>query len=129
MYKSAEELQCKIDQYFNDGFRKRHIVLKDGTEIDVPCITISDLVIYLGFSDRHSFYAYEQKEEFSHTIKRARAFIEREYEECLKGQSPAGAIFALKNFGWTDRQELDHRSSDGSMSPTRIEIVAPEKQD
>lgn len=26
---------------------------------------------------------------------------------------------------WRDKQEIDHKSSDGSMTPTRIEIVAP----
>lgn len=38
------------------------------------------------------------------------------------------AIFWLKNRQpalWRDKQELAHTSPDGSMSPTRIEIVAP----
>lgn len=26
---------------------------------------------------------------------------------------------------WREKQEIDHKSSDGSMTPTRIEIVAP----
>jgi len=38
-------------------------------------------------------------------------------------------IFNMKNrFGWRDRQDIDHQSTDGSMSPTRIEIV-PAKHD
>lgn len=40
------------------------------------------------------------------------------------------AIFWLKNRrkdDWRDKQELDHTSSDGSMTPpTRIELVAPD---
>lgn len=38
------------------------------------------------------------------------------------------AIFWLKNRQpalWRDKQEIDHQSSDRSMSPSRIEIVAP----
>jgi hypothetical protein len=37
------------------------------------------------------------------------------------------AIFWLKNRQpkqWRDKQEVDHTSSDGSMTPTRIELVA-----
>ena len=30
-----------------------------------------------------------------------------EYEKALHGRSPTGAIFALKNFGWTDKQDVD----------------------
>jgi hypothetical protein len=126
LYKTPDELQEKIDQYFKDGYKTKTIHLKDGTEVEIPCITISDLVIYLGFCDRVSFYDYEKRPDFSYTIKRARSFIEREYEEMLRFGNPTGAIFALKNFGWSDKQEIDHRSADGSMSPTRIEIVAPE---
>lgn len=107
IFTSAEELQKKIDEYFKQGFRKKKIITKDGREIEVPKITISDLVLFLGFSDRRSFYQYENKKEFAYTIKKARTFIEREYEELLTEHNAAGAIFALKNFGWTDRQEID----------------------
>lgn len=35
-------------------------------------------------------------------------------------------VFNMKNrFGWHDKQQLDHTSSDGTMSPKRIELVAP----
>ena len=30
-----------------------------------------------------------------------------EYEKALHGRSPTGAIFALKNFGWTDKQDVE----------------------
>lgn len=37
-------------------------------------------------------------------------------------------IFNMKNrFGWRDKQDINHASEDGSMSPTRIEIVAPDE--
>lgn len=37
------------------------------------------------------------------------------------------AVFGLKNMGrdeWSDKQELDHTSSDGSMTPKTIEFIA-----
>jgi hypothetical protein len=45
---------------------------------------------------------------------------------------PAAAMNWLKNRQpdkWRDKQEIDHKSSDGSMTPTRIEIVAPGHDD
>ena len=34
--------------------------------------------------------------------------VEAEYEARLSGNSPAGAIFALKNCGWSDKHEYEH---------------------
>lgn len=113
-YKNAAQLQRKIRKYFRDEEYykvKRLVKTKEGyEEIEVPKITITDLVIYLGFANRQSFYDLENQEEFSDTIKRARSFIEREYEAQLD-LNPTGAIFALKNFGWTDRQEIDQNTN------------------
>jgi hypothetical protein len=38
-------------------------------------------------------------------------------EQLFLGKNAAGPILALKNYGWTDRYEQDHRSSDLTMSP------------
>lgn len=111
-YSSPIELQEKIEEYFKSGYRKKKKIVgnqKEGyKEIEVPAVTITDLVLYLGFCDRSAFYKYEEKEGFGHAIKKARTFIEREYEQFLHENNPAGAIFALKNFGWTDRSEVSH---------------------
>lgn len=112
LYKTPQALQKKIEEYFKKGRHTRK-VLSNGKLTELPFITISDLVLYLGFCDRHSFYDLEKQEKFSHTIKRARSFIEREYEEQLQLCNVAGAIFALKNFGWTDKTELEHSGKDG----------------
>ena len=93
---------------------------KDGEIVgSVSIITITGLVIYLGFCDRAAFYDYGKKEKFCHTIKKARTFIEQEYEECLKSNNCTGAIFALKNFGWTDRRELELSGKEGGP----VEVV------
>jgi len=107
-YKTDEELQQAISDYFQNGVKKRTVVIGKGEkaetiEIEVP--TITGLVLYLGFESRQSFYDLEKVEKFSYTIKRARTLIEQNYEELLQTGNVSGAIFALKNFGWTDRQE------------------------
>jgi hypothetical protein len=93
MYQTDEELRLAIEEYFSDRENR-----------DKP-LTITGLAYALGFADRRSFYDYENNGEHSHTIKRARLFIESGYEERLHGTSPTGAIFALKNFGWVDKHE------------------------
>ena len=129
IFETVEDLDAKIEEYFNGGYRK-HVVCdgKDGAPIEVPAITLTDLCLFLGFADKCSFYDYEKRPQFSHSIKRARMTIEREYEERLSGRSAAGAIFALKNFGWRDKQEIDVKSSDGSMSPTEEARLEARKQ-
>jgi hypothetical protein len=108
IYKTAKELEEKVDAYFEWGFRKKKMYTSDGTEYTVPAITMTDLAIYLWFASRQSLYDYGDKGEFSYIIKRAQLFIEREYEERLAWNSPTGAIFALKNMWWKDKSEVDN---------------------
>ena len=110
IFRTPEELTQAIDNYFNTCPDKRTIFfkLKDSVEkIIVPHITICKLCYYLGFESRQSFYDYEKRgKEFSYIIKRARLFIEGEYEKMML-DNPPGAIFALKNMGWRDTQHLE----------------------
>lgn len=42
-----------------------------------------------------------------------------------KANAPLVKLYFANRFGWSDKQEVDSRSSDGSMTPpTRIEIVS-----
>lgn len=105
LFSTPEELQTKIDEYFLEGLTAKELVVGKGETkkvVKVVMPTISGLALYLGFCDRHSFYEYEKKEKFTHTIKMARAKLEQHYEELLQQGLGAGAIFALKNFGWKD---------------------------
>ena len=110
IYNNVEELEAKILQYFTDGYRKKMIKVRLGRNEyeyqEVPFITITGLVLYLGFCDRASFYDYEKKPEFSYSLRKARTFIEQEYEELLR-ENPTAAIFALKQFSWRETQYLD----------------------
>lgn len=43
------------------------------------------------------------------------------HSDCVR----AAMFWAKTRMGWRETQDLNHKSEDGSMSPTRIEIVAP----
>ena len=79
--------------------------------------TITGVCLHLGFCDKHTFYEYGKKPEFSHSVKRARMMVENSYENHLHKQTNSGAIFALKNFGWTDRPEETKEDK-----PLRVQI-------
>lgn len=98
-YKTADELQLCVDEYF-EGIR-----LNLDDEGNGPKPTISGLALHLGFESRQSIYDYEKREGFSYTIKRARLMIEDSYEQQLRqGEAIPGAIFGLKNLGWSDEK-------------------------
>ena len=111
-YKTALELQEKIDEFFN---------------AENQTITISGLCYYLGFSSRQSFYDLQKKGEFSYTVKKARIRIEMYYESMLLTRASTGAIFALKNFGWTDKQEIDHTSKGDKINTQPSIVVSDQK--
>jgi hypothetical protein len=67
-------------------------------------ITLTGMVLALGFCSKDTFYEYQKYPEFTDSVKRARLLIEQEYENRLLSSSNAAAsIFALKNFGWADK--------------------------
>lgn len=91
VWDDPEAFETEVDKYFNNP------------EINH---TWTGLAIHLGFESRQSLEDYKKKEGFSYPIKKALLRIERKYEEAMMKQ-PAGAIFALKNFGWKDKQEIE----------------------
>lgn len=116
MISSPEEMQEKIDQYFKECDKKKRPY------------TVPGLALALGFSTRQSLLDYAEKDEFVDTIKKAKLKIEAQRNDALiKGSgSPAGMIFDLKNnFGWKDKQEIEH-SIPGGEPPvlTNLELAA-----
>lgn len=110
IFESDEQLTTAINTYFKEGLTKRKVLVGKAPNqqlVELPIPTITGLAYYLGFESRQSFYDYEEKPEFSYTIKRARLFIEKEYEEQLSVGNTVGAIFALKNMGWKDKNETE----------------------
>ena len=128
IYKNPEDLSNKIDEYFI--YVKGEYIEKETTNvvtfetetykewIRVPeRITVTGLALFLGFADRQSLQDYKKKPKFSFPIKRAMTRIEQEYESNLFGRNVAGSIFALKNFGWTDKSQvgIDHTTGGQPM--------------
>lgn len=105
--KSPEEFDRLVDSYI------------DMCRANNEPILLIGMVLALGLTSKEAFYNYgSEYAEFSESVKRARSLIELEYEKRLNvNSSAAGPIFALKNFGWKDKQEVDNISSDGSMTP------------
>jgi len=93
-YESPEQLQKKIQEYVDEN--------------KSTGLTITGLCLHLGFESRQSFYDLQKRDEFSYTIKKGRLFIENAYELKLHDKFSTGAIFALKNLGWTDQQHFTH---------------------
>jgi len=99
---TVEELEEGINAYF----KSLEYVGDNGQEMNHPA-TITGLALQLGFCSRQSMYDYEKNPEYSYTIKNARLRVEHSYEQHLFTKSATGAIFGLKNFGWTDKVEVE----------------------
>ena len=95
-YKTKEELEEKIDRYFIECDREHEPY------------TVTGLALALDV-DRKTLINYSEKDEFFHTIKKAKGKVENYLEKRLiKDSSATGIIFNLKNnYGWKDRQEID----------------------
>jgi len=76
---------------------------------------------------RQRVYEWEkQYPDFAELVALARvkrqAFLERRILGADSGPIVTSSIFALKNAApddWRDKQEIDHRSGDGSMTPPK----------
>jgi hypothetical protein len=124
MFDNSAQLQEAIDDYFKNIPTKKVVIGTGATKRieEVPIPTITGLVYHIGFESRTAFYDYEKKDEFKYTIKRARLFIEHEYEQQLNVGNTIGAIFALKNMGWIDKQGIEHTGADGKEIAHKIII-------
>lgn len=107
-FNNAEELENQVVKYFEseDGF-------------DHP--TVTGLALFLGFESRQSVYDYEKNGEYSYIIKRARLRVENGYEKALMSEKPTGAIFALKNMGWIEKQEVTNTNVNMNVEVTKEE--------
>lgn len=91
-YANAAEIIPLIEKYFNDTPKEEW--------------TITGLALALDTS-RQTLINLEGRGEFFDTIKRAKEMVEHSYEIDLKKSGRTGTIFALKNFDWKDKQEVD----------------------
>jgi len=128
IYDNEAELEKAIEDYFVHIQGLKQLVPDEKgsiTEVwtrNPEPATVTGLALFLGFESRQSIYDYEGNGLFSYIIKNARLRVEHEYEKRLTtAQSPTGAIFALKNMGWSDKQELSGPNNQPLM-PSLITI-------
>lgn len=88
---------------------------------DEAPITWTGMALYLGFTHRKGIDEYGKYDGFFHSVKRAKLIVEHAYEQRLNRPKPTGAIFALKNMGWSDRQQMEHLGPGGG--PVKVEWV------
>lgn len=121
-YKTVDELQKAIDEYFDycDN-RIKQIYTKEGETVAIthPApYTMSGLARALGLS-RQALSEYSHKEQFGDAIKAARDRVQEDIEtRLMETSNQSGAIFNLKNnFGWKDKTESEISNPDGSLNP------------
>lgn len=119
MYKTPEEMQAKIDAYFEEckgeyitDDEGNIMTDKNGQPVKTKerPLTITGLALALGFTTRQALLNYEGKEAFVDTIKRAKAKVEQYAEERLFDRDGVnGAKFNLSNNfkGWSEKQQID----------------------
>lgn len=99
-YESAEVLMEKIEEYF------------DTTEPKLQ--TRAGLCVFLGITKMtfHNYKNGSQGEEIKEAIEWACTRLENKYEIDLNLRpNPTGPIFALKQYGWKDNQEVEAKVS------------------
>lgn len=123
-YKTVEEMQAVIDQYFEDC-KGKPIIGDDGQPIldkyGQPFIinahppTVTGLALALGFTSRQALLNYQAKKAFVDTVLRAKARIEAYAEERLFDRDgQRGAEFSLKyNFRWADEKKQNEDEGHG----------------
>jgi len=101
-FKTVKILKDKCDKYFHDCvYDKKGKKRKP----EIP-LTITGLALALN-TTRLGLITYEERKDYANTIKEAKTKVENFAEKKLYGHNVAGAIFALKNFGWRDKTEQD----------------------
>jgi hypothetical protein len=122
-FPTVELLQEAVDAYFAPGGDAW-----DNTGDELRFLpTMSGLALALDV-DRKTVLNYSNKDDYFPTIRKARAIIENNLEKNLYGNSVTGLIFNLKNnFGWNDKQELDHTSNGKTLNNWSVNPVTTNK--
>lgn len=90
-FKTARAMQRAVDKYFDE-------CEKTGANIK-----LTSLARAIGLTPQ-SLLNYGARDEFYEVIQDARLRVEETYEERNINRGNGGDIFALKQFGWSDKQ-------------------------
>lgn len=146
-FKSVEEVEKKIEEYFESCFEDKwfdeiardengnkqldnngkYLYIPIKKKVQIKPMTITGLASYLG-TNRTTLINYENRESFFDTIRKAKETIEANYEEraLVQQNNPMFSIFALKNnFDWKDKSEVEN--TDTNINKVEIEIIKPKQ--
>lgn len=99
-FQDKEELEDRIDLFY------------DMCEcLNMP-VTYTGLMLVLGLNNKNQLSSLRYHQEYGELVSAAIASVEFFYESKLSEGKPVGAIFALKNFGWSDRTDVAIADSD-----------------
>lgn len=85
-------------------------------------LTLSGLLLHMNINGKKRLDEYREHVVFNEVVEWALQLIENGYEKQLvRGKNANGAIFALKQFGWHDKQDIHH--SGEAVTPNKIEYV------
>ena len=93
-------------------------------------LPIEQIADYFGIA-KVTFYAImERQPEVSERYKKGKAravssVARGVLQRAIDGDNQCSFFYLKTQAGWRETQQVDQISSDGSMSPTRIELVAP----
>ena len=108
-FQSVSELQKRIDEYFID---------RDSTG---KPYTITGLALWLDQTSREVIMNYQDRDEYADAILRAKLRCQEFAESQLyTAKSSNGAIFALKNYGWSDARQVDIQNTTKTITVTMV---------
>lgn len=94
--------------------------------------SVTQFAAHIGVSRSTVYLWATNNQEFSDALSLGQEFSEAYWETQLQDMmydrnvnAPLVKLYFANRFNWSDKSHQDHTSSDGSMSPTRIELVAP----
>lgn len=103
-FNDPKELVDIIEAYFNST--------------PVEEYTITGLSLLVG--SKQLLNDYQDRDGFEDIITEAKLIIENAYELSLRKNGRAGDIFALKNFDWKDKQEVDSVNTNKNIDVANI---------
>ena len=107
-FKTPADLKAAFDDYFTNTPKMMY--------------TVTGLCLHCNMS-RQLLQDYEGREDYRDIVKIAKLKVENSYELSLRAHGRAGDIFALKNFGWSDKQQIDHTTGGKSIDFTPMQFV------
>lgn len=95
-YETVGELTDALNEYFENTDESKY--------------TVTGVALTIG--SKQLLQDYENREDYKEIVRRAKLLVEHSYELRLIDKAYTGAIFALKNMGWSDHQSIQIDNSD-----------------